>query len=360
MGLFVFLGVIPCEWLNDVLSFIIRRLLQFIPTMLGAVTLVFFLIALAPGDPARIMLGERAQKEQLEELREELGLNKPLIQRYGIYLVNVLQLDLGKSILTQRPVVEEMLELFPATIELSLVSIVLATFFGIGLGCLAAIKRNSTLDYVSMSGALVGVSMPVFWLGLMCIMLFSVILDIFPTGGRINARYFFFPITNFYFIDSIILLFQESDWSYLGSTLIHIVLPASVLATVPLAVIARTTRSSMLEVLKQDYIRTARSLGISTLRIIRVYALKNALLTIFTVIGVQFGLLLSSAILTETIFAWPGIGKWIYNGIAARDYPVVQGGVILIVGIFLIINLVVDVIYAIVDPRIRITRKHHE
>ncbi len=340
-------------------TFIVRRLIQFIPTILGAVTLVFFLIALAPGDPARIMLGERAQKEQLEILREELGLNKPLMQRYLIYLGNVVQLDLGKSISTQRPVVEEMLELFPATIELSLVSIFLAALFGIALGCLAAVKRNSPLDYVSMSGALVGVSMPVFWLGLMCIMLFSVILDIFPTGGRINARYFFFPITNFYVIDSIILLFQEEDWSYLGSTIMHIILPAAVLATVPLAVIARTTRSAMLEVLKQDYIRTARALGIGYARIVRVYALKNALLTILTVIGIQFGLLLSSAILTETIFAWPGIGKWIYNGIAARDYPVVQGGVILIVGIFLLINLVVDMIYAVVDPRIRITRKTH-
>ncbi len=325
--------------------------------MLGAVTVVFFLISLAPGDPARIMLGERAQKEQIEELREELGLDKPLVQRYGIYLLNVVQLDLGKSIFSQRPVVEEMLELFPATIELSLVAITIATIVGIFLGSLAAVKRNSPFDYISMSGALVGVSMPVFWLGLICIMLFSVILDILPTGGRINARYFFLPITNFYVIDSIILFFQEKDWSYLTSSLLHLVLPASVLATVPLAVIARTTRSSMLEVLKQDYVRTVRSLGVPRFRIIRVYALKNAMLTILTVISIQFGLLLSSAILTETIFAWPGIGRWIYTGIAARDYPVVQGGVILIVGIFLIINLVVDVVYALVDPRIRITKK---
>jgi peptide/nickel transport system permease protein len=231
---------------------------------------------------------------------------------------------------------------------------VLATVLGILIGVVTAVKRNSRIDYTAMVGALVGVSMPVFWLALVFIMIFSVGLGWFPTGGRMNVRLWFTPITRFYLLDGLILLFREGDGQYLWSALRHIVLPAIALATIPLAIIARTTRSSMLETLRQDYVRTARAAGLPEGQVIFRYALKNALLPIVTVVGIQFGLLLAGAILTETIFAWPGIGRWLYNAIAARDYPAVQAGVIVVSTVFVLINLIVDVLYSVVNPKIRL------
>ncbi|MGD8113634.1 MAG: ABC transporter permease, partial [Sphaerochaetaceae bacterium] len=225
---------------------------------------------------------------------------------------------------------------------------------GVLLGVTSAIRRNTWVDYTTMGGALVGVSMPVFWLGLVLIMIFSVWLDLLPTGGRMNIRYFFEPITNFYVIDGIIMWFKEGTPKFLVSALRHLILPTIALGTIPLAIIARTTRSSMLEVLQQDYIKTARSAGIKERRVIYRYALRNALLPVITVIGLQFGLLLSGAILTETVFSWPGIGKWIYVAIGARDYPAVQGGIIFISIFFVLINLVVDILYSVVNPKIRL------
>jgi len=215
-------------------------------------------------------------------------------------------------------------------------------------------EPNSWIDYTTMGGALVGVSMPVFWLALVLIMIFSVQLNLLPTGGRMNIRYYFQPITNYYVIDGLILFIQTGDGKFLGSALQHLILPTIALGTIPLAIIARTTRSSMLEVLQQDYIKTARSAGINEQRVVYRYALRNALLPVITVIGLQFGLLLSGAILTETIFSWPGIGKWIYTSIGARDYPAVQGGIIFISIFFVLINLVVDILYTVINPRVRL------
>jgi peptide/nickel transport system permease protein len=335
-------------------KFIAKRLLLLLPTLFGVITLVFFMIALSPGDPARVMLGERANAEQIAELRQELGLDKPLIQQYGLYLMRVVQLDLGKSIATGQKVTDEIKVRFPATIELAIWAMIFATIVGIILGVTSARKRNSWVDYTTMGGALVGVSMPVFWLALVLIMIFSVRLDLLPTGGRMNVRYYFEPITNYYVLDGLILLFKTGDSKFIISALQHLVLPTIALGTIPLAIIARTTRSSILEVLHQDYIKTARSAGIREKRVIYRYTLKNALLPIITVIGLQFGLLLSGAILTETIFAWPGIGKWIYVSIGARDYPAVQGGIIFISTFFVLINLVVDILYSVINPKVRL------
>ncbi|MBN2510243.1 MAG: ABC transporter permease [Spirochaetales bacterium] len=337
------------------LSYILKRIGLLIPTLLGVITLVFFMISLSPGDPARVMLGERASAEQLEKLREDLGLDRPLHQQYFSYLSRIVRLDFGKSITTGRPVIEEIGQLFPATMELAFFAMLLASGLGIIIGVVSATKRNTPLDYASMIGALFGVSMPVFWLGLVLIMIFSVGLDLLPTGGRMNIRLYMETFTNFYIIDALIALFRKGDITYLGSALKHLILPAAALGTIPLAIIARTTRSSMLEVLKQDYIKTARAAGIPEGKIIFRYALKNALLPIITVIGIQFGLLLSGAILTETIFAWPGIGKWIYHSISARDYPAVQGGIIIISTVFVVINLLVDILYSVVNPRVRLS-----
>lgn len=324
-----------------------------LPTLFGVVTLVFFMIALSPGDPARVMLGERASKEKIEKLRADLGLDKPLIQQYGIYLKNVAHLDFGKSIKSGQRVMDEIKERYPATIELALCAMIFASVLGVWIGVISAAKKNTWIDYSSMVGALFGVSMPVFWLALVMIMIFSVHLNMFPTGGRMNVRFYFTPETNFYLIDTFKYLFQGKP-EYFLSALHHLVLPAIALGTIPLAIIARTTRSSMLEVLKQDYVKTVRSAGIKERRVVYRYALRNALLPVITVIGIQFGMLLSGAILTETVFAWPGIGKWIYQAIEARDYPAVQGGIIIISTTFVLINLAVDVLYSVINPKIRL------
>lgn len=336
------------------LKFILKRLGLLIPTLLGVVTLVFFMIALAPGDPARIMLGERANAEQLAQLRSELGLDQPLSKQYLLYLGRVIRGDLGKSIVTQQKITNELSDRLPATIELAITSTIFASILGVVLGVAAARKRNSWVDYSTMTGALVGVSMPVFWLALVLIMIFSVGLDLLPTGGRMDVRLYFIPITNFYLIDGIIMWFREGKADYFVSALKHLILPTIALGTIPLAIIARTTRSSMLEVLKQDYVKTARAAGVPERKVVFRYALRNALLPVITVIGIQFGLLLSGAILTETIFAWPGIGKWIYHSISARDFPAVQGGILFISFFFVMINLIVDLLYSVINPRIRL------
>lgn len=336
------------------LRFLIRRLLHLIPTLFGVLTLVFLMLALTPGDPARVMLGERASQEQLTELREDMGLDKPLIERYFNYLGRIIRLDFGKSIKTGQSVAHEIKSLFPATIELAFFGMIFASVLGVFLGVLAATKKNSLIDSASMVTALVGVSMPVFWLGLIMIMVFSVGLDLFPTGGRMNIRFYFQPITNFYLLDSFIMIFKEGTFKYFFSAIHHMVLPAITLASIPLAIIARVTRSSMLEVLGQDYIKTMRAAGIPKRKIIYKYALRNALLPVVTIIGLQFGLLLSGAILTETIFSWPGIGKWLYHAIEARDFPAVQGGVLVISMVFVLINLIVDVLYSYINPKIRL------
>lgn len=333
--------------------FILKRVGLLFPTLFGVITLVFFMLALSPGNPAQVILGERANKEAIEKMNAELGLDKPMHIQYVIYLKNVVHLDFGKSIKTGQNVIDEIEARFPATIELAIFAMLFSSFLGIVIGVISATKRYSLVDYVSMFGALFGVSMPVFWLGLVLILVFSVNLDLLPTGGRIDIRYYFTPITNFYILDGVIHLFKTGDPKILSSSLTHMILPAVTLGTIPLAIIARITRSSMLEVLKQDYIKTARATGMSERKVIFKYALRNALLPVITVIGLQFGMLLAGAILTETIFSWPGIGKWLYHAIESRDFPAIQGGVIVISTCFVLINVFVDLLYSVINPKIR-------
>ena len=323
--------------------------------LLGVAVLVALMVALIPGDAARIMLGTRVSEQALAQLRHELGLDQPLYVQLLLYLKKLLQLDLGRSISSHRPVLEEIRSFFPATIELSFMAIIFATVFGICLGIVAALNRNRWPDYSTSTLSLLGVSMPIYWLGLIMIMFFSVQLKLFPTGGRINLRLFFEPITNYYVLDGFIVLFRDGDGRILLSALHYLLLPAITLGLLPMAIISRITRTSMLEVLGQDYIQTARAMGYSRFHIVFKYALKNALMPIITVIGTQFGVLLSGAILTESIFAWPGLGRWIYHSISARDFPAIQGGVLVIAVSFLLINFVVDLLYVAVNPKVKLS-----
>lgn len=332
------------------LQFLLRRLGMVIPTFIGVSLFTFALIYLIPGDPITIMGGERGfGPEQRAELEAMLGLDKPIWQQYFIYLGNVLQGDLGTSYVTRQPVMSEFMSLFPATIELTVCAAIFAVITGLTLGILAAIKRGGLLDHTVMTISLTGYSMPIFWWALLLILLFSVNLGWTPVSGRLDVMYWVDEVTGFMLIDT---LLSDEDGAFI-SALSHLVLPSIVLGTIPMAVIARMTRSSMLEVLGEDYIRTARAKGLSKRRIIVKHALRNALIPVITVMGLQVGLLLSGAILTETIFAWPGIGKWLIESIGRRDYPVVQGGLLLIATIIILVNLLVDLMYGVVNPRVR-------
>lgn len=332
------------------LRFIFTRLSLIVPTFFGMTLLAFFLIRMVPGDPIETMAGERGiDATRHAELLKEYGLDQPVMVQYGVYIGKVLQGDLGKSVITQTTVMSEFAELFPATIELALCAIVLALLIGIPAGILAAVKRNSILDHGVMGIALTGYSMPIFWWGLLLILLFSVQLDLTPVSGRIAVQYFIEPTTGLMLIDTLL----SGEKGAFRSAVSHLILPTIVLATVPLAVIARMTRSAMLEVLSEDYIRTARAKGLSTMRIVTVHALRNALIPVITVIGLQVGVLFTGAILTETIFSWPGVGKWLIEAISRRDYPVLQGGMLLLGSMVMAINLLVDLAYGIINPRIR-------
>lgn len=332
------------------LRFFLTRLGLLIPTFIGVSIVAFAFIRLLPGDPIMLLAGERGvDPERYAQLQEQLGFDKPLPVQYISYLGDILQGDFGTSLVTKRPVLEEFMTLFPATIELALCAIVLATAIGIPIGVIAAVKRGSWLDQSIMGTALVGYSMPIFWWGLLLIILFSGILQWTPVSGRISLIYFFPPVTGFMLIDSLL----SGQAGAFKSALSHLILPTIVLATIPLAVIARQTRSAMLEVLGEDYVRTARAKGLPPLRVIGLHALRNALIPVITTIGLQVGVLLAGAILTETIFSWPGIGKWMVDSVFKRDYSVVQGGLLLIAGVIMIVNLVVDLLYGLINPRIR-------
>jgi len=331
------------------LRFLFTPLSLIIPTFFGMTLVAFFLIRLVPGDPIETMAGERGiDAERHAQLLKEYGLDRPLIVQYGIYIARVLHGDLGKSVITQAPVLDEFTALFPATVELTLCAMLFALLLGVPAGILAAVKRNSWLDHGVMGASLTGYSMPIFWWGLLLILLFSVQLDLTPVSGRIAVEYFIEPTTGFLLIDTLLADDKGAFWSALS----HLVLPAIVLGTNPLAVIARMTRSAMLEVLGEDYIRTARAKGLSTFRIVAVHALRNALIPVITVIGLQVGFLFTGAILTETIFSWPGVGKWLIEAISRRDYPVLQGGILLLGSVVMAVNLLVDLTYGVINPRI--------
>jgi peptide/nickel transport system permease protein len=332
------------------LGFIIRRTLIIIPTLLGVSILVFSMLAITPGDPAELLLGERATEESLEAMREYLGLNEPGYVQYGLFLKRLVTLDLGETIWTRQKVIVEIKERFPATIELSLAAMFLSCFFGVILGIISAVKQYSIFDYSSMLVSLIGVSMPVFWLGLMLMLLFSLVLGWFPMSGRMGINVELEVITNFYVLDAIL----TRNWKALLDVLHHLALPSMALATIPLAIVARMTRSSMLEVLRQDYIKTARAKGLSEKMVVFKHALRNGLIPVITVIGLQFGILLGGAILTEHVFAWPGVGKWLFEGVVKRDYMVIQGGTMLVATTFVIVNMLVDILYAFINPRITV------
>ena len=332
------------------LRFLLTRLSLIVPTFIGMTLLAFFLIRLVPGDPIETLAGERGiDATRHAQLLKEYGLDKPILVQYGIYIGRVLHGDLGKSLITQEPVLREFLTLFPATIELAVCAIVFALLLGIPAGIIAAVRRNSVFDHGVMATSLTGYSMPIFWWGLLLILLFSVQLGLTPVSGRISVRHYIEPTTGFLLIDSLLTGDKGSFWS----TVQHLILPTIVLGTNPLAVVARMTRSAMLEVLGEDYIRTARAKGLPPLRVVGIHALRNALIPVVTVIGLQVGVLFTGAILTETIFSWPGVGKWLIEAINRRDYPILQGGMLLLGAVVMLVNLLVDVLYGVINPRIR-------
>ncbi|MBU5311671.1 ABC transporter permease [Tissierella carlieri] len=302
-------------------KYIIRRLLLLIPVMLGVTFLVFTIMYFTPGDPAKLILGESAQPEQVEALREEMGLNDSFIVQYFRFITKALTGDFGRSYSTKKPVFDEVFARFPATLKLTVAAMIIAVIIGIPVGIISATKQYSALDSISMIGALIGVSMPVFWLGLMLILVFSVKLRVLPSSG--------------------------------SDTLLHLILPAFSLGVGSAAIITRMTRSSMLEVIRQDYIRTARSKGVAEKKVINKHALKNALIPVVTVIGLQFGGLLGGAVLTESVFSWPGLGRLMVDAIKQKDSPTVLASVVFISVTFSVVNLLVDMLYAFIDPRIK-------
>jgi len=332
------------------LSFLARRLGLLIPTFLGVTLLTFALIRLIPGDPVEVMMGERRLDPQAHAAAlQRLGLDRPLYEQYLDYLGQLAKGDLGQSLRTHESVWNEFASLFPATVELALAALLLASVAGLLAGILAALRRGTLLDHGTMGLALTGYSMPIFWWALILIMFFSVELGWTPVSGRLDLLYDVEPVTGFMLIDTLL----SDEQGAFPDALRHLILPAIVLGTIPLAVIARMTRSAMLEVLREDYLRAARARGLSPARLVFVHALRNALVPVLTVFGLQVGALLSGAVLTETLFSWPGIGKWLIEAIGARDYPVVQNGILLIAILVVLVNFAVDILYGLANPRIR-------
>ncbi|MEE4566190.1 ABC transporter permease [Paenibacillus polymyxa] len=330
-------------------SYIVKRLAILIPVLLGMTLIVFSIIHAIPGDPAETILGDKATEQSKQALREQLGLDKPWLQQYGTYLSELARGDLGDSIRTRQPIAREMVPYLAATLELTVASMFFAVVVGMNAGIVSAWKRNSWFDYVSMVIALVGVSMPIFWLGLMEQWIFANKLHWLPSIGRMNSRDPVEAVTHLAVIDAFIGGRMDQVWTVIK----HLILPSIALGTIPMAVIARITRSSMLEVMDADYIRTARAKGLASFQVVYKHALKNAAIPVLTVIGLQTGSLLGGAVLTETIFAWSGIGRYIFEAISSRDYPVIQSGILIIAFLFVIINLIVDLLYAVLDRRIR-------
>ncbi|MDH5159707.1 ABC transporter permease [Heyndrickxia sp. FSL K6-6286] len=330
-------------------AYTVRRLLLLIPVLLGMLIIVFSLIHAIPGDPARAILGQLATKEAVAELSKQLGLDQPMYIQFFDYIKDLVTGNLGTSLKTQAPISDEIWPYFGATVELALVAMFIAIFVGVNAGIISAWFQNSWFDYIVMLIALIGVSMPIFWLGLMEQYVFSLHLDLLPTMGRDDIRNPVEAITNLYLIDTLI----QGRFDQFIDVFKHLILPSIALATIPMAIIARITRSSMLEVMRSDYIRTARAKGMKMFWVVYKHSLKNAFIPVLTIIGLQTGLLLGGAILTETIFGWPGMGTYIYEAIQFRDYPVIQSGILILALIFVLINLIVDLLYAAIDPRIK-------
>lgn len=328
-----------------------RRALILLPTLIGASLISFTLIRLIPGDPVLHLLGERGgSPEQIAEMKAKLGLDKSLPEQYLIFVGNAVRGDMGISTVARRPVNEEFWDRFPATVELGVVALMWSTLLGIPLGILAAVRRNTVWDYGVMGFSLVGFSMPIFWWGLLLILFFSIHLGWLPVSGRLDIVFDIPPKTGFLLID---VWFAPNSWPAFVDALEHLVLPAIALGTIPLAIISRITRASLLEILHEDYMRTAQALGIPKFRRIGVYALRNAMIPLLTVMGVLVGSIFTGAVLTETIFSWPGVGRWLIKSVEARDYPVIQGGILYTSLGVVLVNLTVDALYAWANPRLR-------
>ncbi|MFN2202675.1 MAG: ABC transporter permease [Caldilineaceae bacterium] len=330
-------------------QYIARRIISLIPVLIGVSIIVFALIRMIPGDPVTVMLGERARVEDIERVRQEMGFDRPIYVQYLEWMGHVLRGDLGTSIINKTPVTDELKSRLPATIELVAVSMIFGVIVGVSVGIISAIRQNSWIDLSTTVGVLLGVSMPIYWLALILIYALAVNRPIFPPSARLDVELDVVRRTNFMLIDTLLM----GDFSLFRNAVWHLILPAIVLSTTIMPIIARMTRSSMLEVLRQDYVRTADSKGLRRRVVITQHALKNALLPVITIVGLQLGGLLGGALLTETIFSWPGMGLWTYRAILSRDYPIVQGAVLVSATIYVVVNLLVDVSYAYVDPRIR-------
>lgn len=331
-------------------GYILKRVFQLVLILLGVSVLVFLMLRMIPGDPARLLLGEFASPAELARLRTQLGLDQSLPTQYGIYLGRVLHGDFGNSVRTGAPVAGEIGARLPATFELSVIAMGIAVILGVSAGVISAVWQYSILDYGAMVMALIGVSMPIFWLGLMLIYVFAVKVPILPMMGRISMGVDVPSVTGFFLADTLL----AGQWPAFWDACRHLILPSVTLATIPLAIIARMTRSSMLEVLSRDYVRTARAKGMDEPVVILRHALRNAFLPVVTVIGLNFGLLLGGAVLTETIFSWPGLGRYVVDSLMARDYAAVQGCILMFSLIMAVCNLLVDLVYVLLDPRIRI------
>ncbi|MFY0760544.1 ABC transporter permease [Metabacillus dongyingensis] len=330
-------------------SYTVRRIGLLIPVLIGMTLVVFSIIRAIPGNPAQVILGQRATQEAIEKLTQQLGLDQPWYIQYFDYVGGLLTGDLGQSIRTGAQISKEMTPYLAATMELTIFAMIIAIVVGINAGIISAWFRNSWFDYTAMVIALVGVSMPIFWLGLMEQYVFSIQLGWLPTTGREEIRNPIDSITNLYLLDTLL----HGRFDQFIEVLKHILLPGIALATIPMAIIARITRSTMIEAMESDFIRTARAKGLHMFWVVYKHALKNAIIPILTIIGLQTGLLLGGAILTETIFGWPGMGRYIFDAISYRDYPVIQSGILIIATIFVFINLIVDLLYAAIDPRIK-------
>ena len=329
-------------------TYIIRRLWMLIPVLIGMTLITFSIVHLIPGNPAQVILGETATADAIANLEETMGLNKPYFIQYWHYILDILQGDLGTSLRSKAEISSEIIPYIAATFELTLFALAFAIIVGVNAGIISAWKQNSWFDLAAMLVALIGVSIPVFWLALMEQWIFAQELGWLPAYGRQDSRDPIAAITHLYVLDSLIHL----DFARAGTILKHLILPSIALGTIPMAIIARMTRSSMLEVMKSDYIRTVRAKGSGQFLVIYKHALKNAMIPVITVIGLQTGVLLGGAILTETIFSWPGVGRYVYEAINYRDYPVIQSGILVIAFIFVMINLIVDILYKKLDPRI--------
>jgi peptide/nickel transport system permease protein len=333
------------------LRFVVRRLLLLVPILIGLSILVFVWIRALPGGPAQALLGERATAQSIEEIEEQYGLDEPVHVQYLNYVKTVGQGDFGTSVTSRRPVTDELKQRFPATIELAAVAMIFAVGLGIPIGFIAAKKYGGPIDQASLVVSLLGISIPVFFLAILLKYVFAVKLGWLPTVGRISATIDLPHPTNFYILDAIWAGDPEALWDVLK----HMVLPAIALGSIPLAIIARITRAAVLDVQNEDYVRTARAKGLAPRIVDTRHILRNALLPITTIIGLQVGLLLSGAVLTETVFAWPGMGTWLVDAIEQRNYPVLQGGILFVAVVFVLVNLVVDVLYALINPRIRVS-----